>query len=88
MPRKITIDCELCGTRIEVDRAKEVLFEIGDNSYHVMDLCPNCLDVQLKRAESVNDTRGMRQRAAALVRLPGREVPTQAYDVPADEAPA
>ena len=73
--RKISVDCGTCGTRIALERAKEVLFETGANSYHVMDLCPDCLDTQLKRAESVNDTNGFRQRAAVLLRLPNNEVP-------------
>jgi hypothetical protein len=74
--RKITLDCELCGERISLERGKEALFETGVNTYHLMDLCAPCLDDQLKRAESVNDTLGYHQKAAALIRLPGRELPT------------
>lgn len=73
--RKITLDCGLCAERVALERAKEVLFETGQNAYHLMDLCPSCLDAQLGRAESVNDTRGYRHSAAALLRLPGNEVP-------------
>jgi hypothetical protein len=54
------------------------MFETGANAYHVMDLCPSCLDSQLKNAESVNDTTGFRQTAAALIRLPGGKVPSGA----------
>jgi hypothetical protein len=42
-----------------------------------MDLCPRCLAAQLQAAESINDTSGFRQRAAALIRLPGASVPTR-----------
>lgn len=73
--RKISIDCDLCEERVAMDRAKEVAFETGQNAYHLMDLCPSCLDAQLQRAESVNDTRGWRQQAAVLVRLPDHEIP-------------
>jgi hypothetical protein len=73
--RKITIDCDLCGTRVPLEQGKEALFEIGNNSYHLIDLCSKCLDGHLKSAESVNDTSGYRQRAAALIRLPGFNVP-------------
>ncbi len=75
MARKTTVDCELCGNRVTLERAKEALFETGNNAYHLMDLCPDCLDKQLKAAESVNDTSGYRQKAAALIRLPGFAVP-------------
>ena len=73
--RKITVDCRLCGARVALERAKELLFEVDRNSYHLMDVCSDCLDSQLKRAESVNDTNGYRQTAAALVRLPDNEIP-------------
>jgi len=75
--RKITIDCDLCGTRVPIEQGKEALFENGNNSYHLVDLCSKCLDDHLKAAESVNDTSGYRQRAAALIRLPGHNVPNR-----------
>jgi hypothetical protein len=77
MTRRTTVDCDLCGTRVAVERAKEALFETGPNAYHLMDLCSDCLDRQLQAAESVNDTSGFRQRAAALIRLPGSEAPSR-----------
>jgi hypothetical protein len=73
--RTVTVDCELCGERVSLERSKEALFEVGTNAYHVMDLCPACLDTQLGPAESVNDTAGYRKQAAALIRLPGRALP-------------
>ena len=75
MSRDIWLACGSCGRDIEVAQAKEIMFEKGNNSYQVMDVCRTCLDGFLQRAESVNDARGTRQQAAALVRLPGREVP-------------
>ena len=75
MARKITVDCEVCGSRVPMEHAKEAMFETGQNAYHLMDLCPECLDKQLQAAESVNDTGGYRQTAAALIRLPGSSVP-------------
>ncbi|HYZ92684.1 MAG TPA: hypothetical protein VFA34_09870 [Actinomycetota bacterium] len=76
MARKITVDCQLCGTRVALEHAKEAMFETGQNAYHVMDVCPACLDDQLQAAESVNDTSGFRQTAAALIRLPGSALPS------------
>lgn len=73
--RKVTVDCQVCRERIALEHAKEVLFETGKNSYHVVDLCPRCLDVQLQAAESINDTSGYRQKAAALIRLADGKVP-------------
>ena len=75
--RKITIDCDLCGTRVELERGKEALFETANNAYHLMDLCSSCLDAQLQAANSVNDTSGYRQKAAALIKLPGSSVPSR-----------
>ena len=77
MARKTTVDCELCGDRVPLEQAKEALFEIGSNAYHLMDLCKACLGAQLQAAESVNDTSGYRQKAAALIRLPGSAVPSR-----------
>lgn len=74
--RKITIDCDLCGARVELERGKEALFETANNAYHLMDLCASCLDAQLQAANSVNDTSGYRQKAAALIKLPGSSVPS------------
>lgn len=77
MARKISVDCALCGQRVPMEQAKEALFETGPNAYHLMDLCRTCLDGQLQAAESVNDTSGFRQTAAALIRLPGAGVPSR-----------
>jgi hypothetical protein len=74
--RKITVDCQVCRDRVPLENAKEAMFETGTNAYHVLDLCKRCLDAQLQVAESVNDTSGYRQKAAALIRLPGGAVPT------------
>lgn len=77
MARKTTVDCDLCGNRVALERAKEAMFETGQNTYHLMDVCPDCLDRQLQAAESVNDTSGYRQKAAALIRLPGSAIPAR-----------
>jgi hypothetical protein len=47
----------------------------GNNRFHAMDVCAGCLDDMLKDAESVNDTDGFRQRAAALITPRSGEVP-------------
>ena len=74
--RKVTIDCGICGERLLLEHGKEVMFQTGSNAYHLMDLCPKCLDAQLKAADSVNDTSGYRQTAAALIKLPGGVAPS------------
>lgn len=73
--RKITVDCQLCAEKVTLEHAKEAMFQTANNSYHLLDLCPRCLDGQLQAAESVNDTSGYRQKAAVLIRLPGGTVP-------------
>ena len=75
MARKITVDCEVCESRVPIEHAKEAMFEVGKNAYHLMDLCPECLGRQLQAAESVNDTGGYRQKVAVLIRLPGSSLP-------------
>lgn len=65
--REVTVDCDMCGTRLALDRAKEALVRQGENTYHVVDVCPTCLDQLLQSAEAVNDTDGYRQQAAALI---------------------
>jgi hypothetical protein len=65
--RQVTLDCDKCGTRLPLEQAKEALIKEGENAYHLLDLCPQCLDEQLQNAESVNDTDGFRQQAAALI---------------------
>lgn len=76
--REVTVSCNLCGTTLPLERAKEAMFETDGNAYHLLDLCPQCLDTQLKAAESVNDTDGYRQQAAALIALPGKRLPERA----------
>jgi hypothetical protein len=73
--RKLTIDCDLCGTRLPLEQGKEAFVKQGSNAYHVLDLCARCLDGLLKAAESVNDTEGFRQNAAALIALPNNAIP-------------
>jgi len=74
--RKITVDCAICHDRVPIEQGKEAMFETGSNAYHLMDLCKTCPDSQLQAAESVNDTSGYRQKAAALIRLPGGAAPS------------
>jgi hypothetical protein len=65
--RDVTVDCDRCGTRLSLAEAKEVLIKQAENAYHAMDVCRTCLDDLLRAAESVNDTDGYRQQAAALI---------------------
>lgn len=74
--RRVTVDCDLCGTELSLEQAKEALLKTGENAYKVVDLCAQCLDTLLKQARSVNDTEGYRQRAAALIALPQNALPT------------
>lgn len=76
--RKIMVDCKLCGEELPIDRAKEALFQTGNNTYRLFDLCSGCLDGQLRVAETVNDTAGYRKKAAVLIRLPGTKIPEPA----------
>lgn len=73
--RKVTVDCDICGTEMSIEQAKEAFIKRAENEYKVIDLCAQCLDTLLKQADSVNDTEGYRQRAAALIALPEGAMP-------------
>jgi hypothetical protein len=73
--RTVTLDCDLCGKRLPLEQGKEAFIETGHNAYHLLDLCADCLDAQLRNADSVNDTDGYRQQAAALIKLRSGELP-------------
>lgn len=73
--RQVTVDCDTCGTELALEQAKEALLKQAENQYKVVDLCAQCLDTLLKQADSVNDTEGYRQRAAALIALPQHAMP-------------
>jgi hypothetical protein len=65
--RVVTIDCDVCGARMPLEKGKEVLIKEGNNAFHLLDLCVKCLDKSLKSAETVNDADGYRQKAAVLI---------------------
>jgi hypothetical protein len=73
--RQVSVDCDVCGTEMPLEQAKEALIKRGENAYKVVDLCAPCLDTLLQQAESVNDTEGYRQRAAALIAVPDNAIP-------------
>ncbi len=73
--RQVSVDCDVCGTELPLEQAKEALIKRSENSYKVVDLCAQCLDTLLKQADSVNDTEGYRQHAAALIAVPESAVP-------------
>ena len=73
--RQVTVDCDMCGTELPLEQGKEALIKRGENAYKVFDLCAPCLDTLLQQADSVNDTEGYRQRAAALIALPEGAMP-------------
>lgn len=65
--REIFVDCDSCGVRMPMQRAKEALISEGNNKFHLLDLCSTCLDEKMKGAKAVNDSDGFRQRAAVLI---------------------
>ena len=73
--REVTLDCDICGTRLPLGQAKEALIKESENAYHLFDLCPKCLDDVLQSADSVNDADGFRQQAAALISLGDGQMP-------------
>jgi hypothetical protein len=61
------LNCDVCGASVALERSKEALIRTANNSFHLYDLCSACLDTELKRAATVNDTEGFRHKAAALI---------------------
>lgn len=69
MPGRSTlILCDVCGREV-LDRAsKEVIYQVNKVRYR-FELCPTCLDAEMKRHEGRRGVPGFRKRAAIVVNL-------------------
>lgn len=57
--------CDVCGVAIPEQSAKEVLYQFEKLRYR-LELCPTCLDQEMKRRDGHRGIPGMRKRAAIV----------------------
>jgi hypothetical protein len=60
--------CDSCGRAIPDQSSKEVLYQIDKVRYR-LELCPTCLDAEMKRHDGHRGVPGFRKRAAIIIRL-------------------
>jgi hypothetical protein len=60
--------CDACGRAIPDQSSKEVLYSVDKTRYR-LELCPTCLDAELKRHDGHRGVPGFRKRAAIVIRL-------------------
>jgi hypothetical protein len=66
--RSTMILCDACGRAIPDQSSKEVLYQISKVRYR-LELCPSCLDAEMKRHDGHRGVPGFRKRAAIVFRL-------------------
>jgi hypothetical protein len=60
--------CDVCGDAIAEQSAKEVLYQVDKLRYR-LELCPSCLDHEMRRHDGHRGIPGMRKRAAIAFSL-------------------
>jgi hypothetical protein len=60
--------CDACGRAIPDQSSKEVLYQVGKLRYR-LELCPTCLDAEMKRHDGHRGVPGFRKRAAIVIKL-------------------
>ncbi len=60
--------CNVCGEAIPEQSAKEVLYQVEKLRYR-LELCPSCLDQEMKRHAGHRGIPGMHKRAAIVFSL-------------------
>jgi hypothetical protein len=73
--------CDICDKAVPDQAAKEVLYQAGKLRYR-LELCPSCLDSEMRRHESHRGIPGFRKRAAIIFPL------TSEDDIPRRERAA
>jgi hypothetical protein len=66
------IICDACGRAIPDQSSKEVLYQVEKVRYR-LELCPTCLDAELKRHDGHRGVPGFRKRAAIVIKLRSAE---------------
>jgi hypothetical protein len=60
--------CDVCAAAIPDQSGKEVFYQVGRVRYR-FELCPKCLDAEMKRLDGHRGIPGFRKRAAIVYRL-------------------
>ena len=60
--------CDACGRAIPDQSSKEVLYQLDRVRYR-LELCPTCLDAEMKRHDGLRGVPGFRKRAAIVIKL-------------------
>jgi hypothetical protein len=60
--------CDVCGRAVPDQSSKEVLYSVDRVRYR-LELCPTCLDAEMKRHDGHRGVPGFRKRAAIVIRL-------------------
>jgi hypothetical protein len=60
--------CDVCGREVADQASKEVVYQVDRTRYR-FELCPNCLDAELKRRDGHRGIPGFRKRAAITITL-------------------
>lgn len=70
--RSTLILCDVCGRAVVDQASKEVLYQVDKVRYR-LELCPSCLDGEMKRHDGVRGVPGFRKRAAIVIKLSSSE---------------
>ena len=60
--------CDACGRAVPDQSSKEVLYQVDRVRYR-LELCPSCLDAEMKRHDGHRGVPGFRKRAAIVIKL-------------------
>jgi hypothetical protein len=64
MPGRMTVIlCDVCGREVPDRACKEIVYQLNKTRYR-LELCPNCLDDEMKRLDEPRGIPGFRKRAA------------------------
>jgi hypothetical protein len=66
--RSTLILCDSCGRAIPDQSSKEVLYNVDRVRYR-LELCPTCLDAEMRRHDGHRGVPGFRKRAAIVITL-------------------
>jgi hypothetical protein len=78
--RSTLILCDVCGREVPDRASKEVLYQLSTIRYR-FELCPSCLDEEMKRHDGRRGIPGFRKRAAIAVNI------TSKADLPRQPSP-
>ena len=73
--------CDACGRAFPDQSSKEILYQVDKVRYR-QELCPTCLDAEIRRHDGRRGIPGFRKRAATVVKIASSD------DLPRTSGPA